>query len=224
MTGPDPVTMLSVPSLATQAASRAADARVRVHEQEVRKLLDAGLELMRRGGAERPPRVADIVQAAGLSNQAFYRYFVSKDELVAAVIDEGERRLLSYVLHQMAKGSTPEDQLRLVVRAIADQAADEEVATATRAVLGNYPAAADPGGVRSRQLHDLLSAAVAGPIARLGSQDPERDARAMTAVVTSLMLDHLWRRTTPTDEDLEHVLAFCLTGVLRSPAGRRRRG
>ncbi|MCW2621366.1 MAG: putative transcriptional regulator, TetR family [Frankiales bacterium] len=214
----DPATLLAAPSLAMRAASRAADARVRLHEQEVRKLLDAGLDLMRQGGVERPPRVADIVQAAGLSNQAFYRYFVSKDELVATVIDEGERRLISYVLHQMAKGATPEDQLALVVRAVADQAANEEVAAATRAVLGNYPAAADPGGVRSRQLHDLLSAALTGPMRELGSQDPDRDARAMTAVVTSLMLDHLWRRTTPSDEDLEHVLAFCLAGVRRPPA------
>jgi AcrR family transcriptional regulator len=207
--------ILAGPSLAEQAANRAADARVRLHEQEVRKLLDAGLDLMRRGGTERPPRVADIVQAAGLSNQAFYRYFVSKDELVATVIDEGERRLISYVLHQMAKGTSPAEQLRLAVRAVADQAGDEEVARATRAVLWNQAGASDPGGARARQLHDLLAAALIGPIRELGSPDPERDARAMTAVVTSLMLDHLWRRTRPTEADLEHALAFALAGVQR---------
>ena len=48
---------------------------------EVRRLLDAGLEVMRRCGTTSRPRVADIVAAAGLSNDAFYRHFPSKDAL-----------------------------------------------------------------------------------------------------------------------------------------------
>ncbi|MCU1586963.1 MAG: putative transcriptional regulator, TetR family, partial [Frankiales bacterium] len=80
---------MTEPSLAERAAHRAVDARVRSSEQDVRRLLDAGLALMTAGGTETPPRVTDIIRAAGLSNQAFYRYFASKDDLVAAVIDDG---------------------------------------------------------------------------------------------------------------------------------------
>jgi AcrR family transcriptional regulator len=207
---------MSSPSLAEQAASRAADSRARVHEQEVRRLLDAGLALMREGGPERPPRVADIVAAAGLSNQAFYRYFASKDDLVAAVIDEGQRRLLAYAEHQLAKERTPEGQLRRVVRAVADQAGDPEVAAATRAVLWNAGKASDPAGDRSRELHDLLVALLLPTVVALGSRDPDRDARATVAAVLSLMLDHLWRRTSPDKKDLDHVVAFCLAGIRRT--------
>ncbi len=56
------------------------------YASEVRRLLDAALEVMRQGGTASRPRVADIV-AAGLSNDAFYRHFPSKDALVG-VIDQ----------------------------------------------------------------------------------------------------------------------------------------
>ena len=43
---------------------------------------------MARGTTSRP-RVADIVAEAGLSNDAFYRHFASKDALVAALVEDG---------------------------------------------------------------------------------------------------------------------------------------
>jgi AcrR family transcriptional regulator len=205
----------SGPSLAERAASRAVQPRAEQHAQEVRRLLDAGLALMSEGGQERPPRVSDIVRAAGLSNQAFYRYFRSKDELVAAIIDDGERRLVGYVAHQMAKQDRPDDRLRGFARAVADQAASPEVARATRSVLANASGAPDGGGTRSRQLADLLSALLVTDVAELGSPEPERDARTVTAAVTALMLDHLLRGTSPTARDLDAVVGFCLAGVRR---------
>lgn len=206
------------PSLAEQLAGRAADARLRWHEQEVRRLLDAGLRLMTDLGPDRSPRVSDIVRAAGLSNQAFYRYFVSKDELVAAVIDQGERRLVRHVQRQMDKDQDPEAKLRRCVRAVAAQAGAPDVARATRAVLSQAGGSTYSGGARTRQLVDLLAALLVGPVRDLGSADPVRDARTATAATTSLMLDHLWRGTTPTEEDLEHVVVFCLGGIRRRPA------
>ena len=60
-------------------AKRGAD-----YASEVRRLLDAALTVMRERGTTSRPRVADIVGAAGLSNDAFYRHFSSKDALVTA--------------------------------------------------------------------------------------------------------------------------------------------
>src|SRR2546428_1608 len=48
------------------------------YASEVRRLLDAGLDVMRACGTASRPRVSDIVAAAGLSNDAFYRHFASK--------------------------------------------------------------------------------------------------------------------------------------------------
>ena len=73
---------------------------------------------MRAGGPDSRARVADIVGAAGLSNDAFYRHFPSKDALVAAVIDDGSKRLHGYLTHQMAKETTPEGRIRRWVEGV----------------------------------------------------------------------------------------------------------
>lgn len=203
---------MSEPSLAERAALRAVDARVRTSEQDVRRLLDAGLALMTAGGADKQPRITDIIRAAGLSNQAFYRYFASKDDLVAAVIDDGERRLISYVQRQLAAASV-EDSLRVFVEAVTSQAADPAVADATRAVMWNATRTFDARGARTRQLQDRLSALLVEPMQALASRDPERDAAVVAGAVISFMIDNLWRQTVPTVEDIEHLLAFCLAGV-----------
>src|SRR5581483_10072379 len=103
---------------------------------EVRRLLDAALELMRACGTSARPRVADIVAAAGLSNDAFYRHFASKDALVTALLEDGAQRLGSYLTHQMAKAKTPDVQVRRWVEGVLSQA-HGDVAATTLAVLWN---------------------------------------------------------------------------------------
>ncbi len=99
-------------------AQEALARREAAYAEEVRRLLDAALDVMRECGTTSRPRVADIVAAAGLSNDAFYRHFRSKDALVAALVDDGALRLRSYLEHQMAKASTPEAQVRSWVEGV----------------------------------------------------------------------------------------------------------
>jgi len=91
-------------------------------QRDVRRLLEAALEVMRRCGTMSRPRVADIVEEAGLSNDAFYRYFPSKDALVQAILEDGADRLCSYLGHQMAKESTPAAKVRAWVEGVLAQA------------------------------------------------------------------------------------------------------
>src|SRR5436190_7598744 len=100
------------PDVAARVAARTLAARGEAYAGEVRRLLDAALDAMRRCGTTSRPRVADIVAAAGLSNEAFYRHFPSKDALVAALLEDGAGRLRSYLEHQMAKARGPEAQVR----------------------------------------------------------------------------------------------------------------
>ena len=73
---------------------------------EVRRLLDAALVVIERNGTSARARVADIVATAGLSNDAFYRHFASKDALVAALVEDGAVRLAGFQQHQtMAQAS-----------------------------------------------------------------------------------------------------------------------
>jgi AcrR family transcriptional regulator len=184
---------------------------------EVRRLLDAGREVMRRCGTTSRPRVADIVAAAGLSNDAFYRHFTSKDLLVAAILDDGTERLRSYLAHQMAKEPTPQGEVRCWVEGVLAQAIDDDIAATTLAVLWNAgnvgQALAGPPPSASGPLAELLH----GPFAALGSTDPGLDASLVAHAVVGQLADHLWRHTRPTADEVDHLVAFCLAAV--SPAG-----
>ncbi len=180
---------------------------------EVRRLLDAGREVMARCGTSSRPRVADIVAAAGVSNDAFYRHFASKDALVTAILDDGTERLRSYLAHQMDKESTPEGQIRRWVQGVLAQAVDDDVAASTLAVLWNAgnlgQALASPPPSATDPLGSLLHA----PFAALGSAVPELDASLVAHAIVGRLADHLWQHTRPTRAEIDHVVGFCLAAV-----------
>ena len=181
---------------------------------EVRRLLDAALDLMRRHGTTSRPRVADIVAAAGLSNDAFYRHFRSKDALVTAILEDGGERLRDYLDHQLAKEKTPEAKVRRWVAGVLAQA-DTESAATTLAVLWNG-SSADGGLAAGRH---FASAPVASllyePFAALGSESPELDAALAAHATFGLLSDYVWKRVEPTPAEVERVTAFCLHAVSR---------
>ena len=205
--GPDPV--------AARIARRTMARRGVDYTGEVRRLLDAALEVMMRAGTRSRARVVDIVAAAGLSNEAFYRHFGSKDDLVGALLEDGAERLRGYLVHQMDKERTPEGRLRRWVEGVMSQA-QGDVASATLAVLWN--AGSVGGGAAagrhfaSGPLADLLH----GPFAELGSPTPELDASLTAHAVLGTLSDHLWEQTRPTRRQVERIIAFCLAGV-RAP-------
>ena len=170
-------------------------------------------------GPARVPRVADIVAAAGLSNDGFYRHFASKDALVAAILDDGTERLQSYLAHQMAKEETAADKVRRWVEGVLSQAADEEIAATTLAVLwnaGNLGRAEDvPHTSTSVRLARLLYE----PFAALGSTDPELDAELVAHAVVGRLEDLLWRHRQPTDAEIERLVEFCLAACATADGG-----
>src|SRR5215212_4521030 len=121
-------------SLVSRAVRRRTGDRQVAAEAEIRRLLDVGLALMAEDPAANP-RIADIVGRAGVSNDAFYRAFRGKDELMAAIADDGARRLISYVRHQRDKESEPGRRVRASIEAVLSQATDPGIAATTRAVL-----------------------------------------------------------------------------------------
>jgi AcrR family transcriptional regulator len=195
--------------VAAQIAARTLARREAGYADEIRRLLDAALELMHRGGTSSKPRVADIVAAAGLSNDAFYRHFASKDALVAAILEDGAERLESYLVHQMQKESTPADKVRRWVEGVLSQV-EEGIADTTRAVLWNAGSVSQ--GVASGR--HFASAPVARllrePFAALGSDDPELHASLAAHAVLGRLSDHLWQGTQPSAREIEQTVALCL--------------
>jgi AcrR family transcriptional regulator len=188
-------------------AKRGAD-----YADEVRRLLDAALEVMRQCGTVSRPRVADVVAAAGLSNEAFYRHFPSKDALVDAILEDGTTRLVSYLAHNMAKETTPEGKVRRWVEGVLSQT-DEEVAATTRAVLWNSGSAGE-GIASGRHFASApLGALLHEPFAALGCPDPELQASLAAHATLGKVSDYLWQQTRPTRAEVDGITAFCLGSI-----------
>lgn len=206
--------------VASRVAQRTLARREAEYAGEVRRLLDAALVVIERHGTDARPRVADIVAEAGLSNDAFYRHFASKDALVAALLEDGAQRLVSYLRHQTAKVATPQERVRVWVERVLAQT-EGSLARSTRAVLWN--GGSIDGGLASgrhfasRPLSELL----AEGFADLGSGQPALDAALVTHAVLGRVSDHLWQETSPGPEEIDHVVAFCLRAVAAPRRARR---
>ena len=180
-----------------------------VYSDEVRRLLDAALEVIGRAGRTSAPRVADIVAAAGLSNDAFYRHFRSKDALIAAVLEDGTERLAAYTEHQMGKESEPGAQVRRWVEAVMSQAR-ADIAGPTLAVLwnGNQSLGHGQHGAASR-----LGQLLVDPFSRLGCAVPELSASLAAHAVVGRMSECLWAGRSPSRPEVNTIAEFVLRMV-----------
>jgi AcrR family transcriptional regulator len=198
--------------VADRVARQTLAGREAAYANEVRRLLDAALDVMRKCGTTSRPRVADIVAAAGLSNEAFYRHFPSKDALVVALLEDGAVRLRGYLEHQMAKSEGPADQVRRWVEGVLSQA-DDDIAATTLAVIWNGGSAGS-GQASGRHFGSApVGALLHAPFAELGSADPELDAALAAHATFGKLSDYLWQGTQPTPAETDHIVDFCLARV-----------
>ncbi|ROO84763.1 TetR family transcriptional regulator [Actinocorallia herbida] len=180
---------------------------------DVRALMDAGLALMVERGDGRGPRVADIVAAAGLSNDAFYRYFSGKEALVEAIVDRGARTLTAYVARRVAAETDPVEAIRAGVLAVLKQVSDAALARQTRAVLGNS-LSMSPGSVHvSVRLVEDLADVFAGPLTALASPAPASAARTIASATVGTLHYYLFKGDLPSTPETEALVSFLLTGA-----------
>lgn len=210
-------------SAAERAVERALGGRRAAYADEVRRLLEAAFVLIERSG-ELEPRVGDIVREAGLSNQAFYRHFPSKQALLVAVLDEGVRILASYLAHRMQAVSSPSERVREWLRGLLEQALSPSGARATRPfVLARVRLAeAHPDEVAASErqitalVRDALRAAAAA--GELPAADPERDAETLYHLAMGWVEARLRDARPPDRRDAERLVAFARSGLLRGAA------
>ncbi len=169
---------------------------------------------MRQNGTTSRPRVSDIVAAAGLSNDAFYRHFASKDALVTAILEDGAERLGGYLAHQMAKERSPEGKVRRWVEGVLSQA-DKDIAATTLAVLWNGGGAGDGLAAGRHFASAPLASLLREPLRELGSQDPELDSSLAAHATRGRLSDFLWQGVTPSKAEVDHIVGFCLGAVAR---------
>lgn len=211
------------PSAAERAVERALGGRRAAYAGEVRRLLEATFLLIERTGLLEP-RVEDIVREAGLSNQAFYRHFASKQALLVAVLDEGVRILAGYLDHRMQAAASPSDRVCEWLRGLLEQGLSPAAARATRPfVLARIRLAeAHPQEVAEseRQLTELARDALraARAAGELPSADPEDDAEMLYQLAMGWLQARLVDGRPPDRRDAERLVDFARHGLLRGAA------
>lgn len=203
--------MSDEPSVADAIAARGVDERRAAYAEEVRRLIDAAYAVMRDSG-EIEPRVGDVVKASGLSNQAFYRHFRSKDELLLAVLTDGRQRLVTTLTARMARVDDGAPRIAAWIEGVMAQARNADAAANTRPFAVNGARIADRFPAEWRASRDALLTPLRDAVAAAGG-DPARDAELLYHLAFGAMEAALVRRQPPTRADVDHLVAFSLGGV-----------
>jgi AcrR family transcriptional regulator len=165
------------------------------------------------------PKVSDIVREAGLSNQAFYKHFRSKSELFLAILDEGQRELVTYLRYQTAKAETGVGKIRNWVVGIMSQAAVPGAASATRGVMMNSHELQAEYPEECNRLNQLLVEPLVAAIQQAEEEgaarptDPVKAAMTIFRLAGSTTETYVLSRRVPSEEDIEFLVNFILSGL-----------
>jgi AcrR family transcriptional regulator len=204
-------------ALARRAVERSVADRQAEYTNEVRRIVDATYELIERTGTL-DPSLRDILAHTGLSTQAFYRLFRSKDELLLVLLDDGRRTLVEYLSARMAAEQSPKAQIRAWIEGVLAQASTRRSADRTRPFLANEDRLSELFPDEQRESVDLLVGLLVEPLAALSGapatgQRVRSDAEAIYRLVFGLLQAHLLHRIRPSSETVDHTVRFCLGGV-----------
>ena len=205
-------------SLAQRSIERSVADRRAAYVEEIEKIVDATYRVIQRSG-ELDPTLRDILKESGMSTQAFYKHFRSKDELLLLLLDDGRHRLLGYLEHRMDKATGPAGRVRAWVEGVLAQAANAEAAARTRPFLANRDRLAERFPAEQQNSMDLLVDLLAAAIEKLppprngGKRHARRDAQAIYDVTFGALHAYLTHGKRPASAEVEHLVRFCLNAV-----------
>jgi AcrR family transcriptional regulator len=203
-------------TLASRAVERTVAERRASYVDEIDRVVDATYRLIERTGTV-DPSMRDILRETGLSTQAFYRYFQSKDELMLLVLDDGRRRLLGYLEHRMARANTAEQKVGEWIEGVLAQAGDPTAAARTRPFVANQDRLAEAFPGDHQASVDALVQQLAVP---LGGD--RRAAEAIYLLTMAALHKHLTYGTRPNRAEVAMLVRFSLGGARSITQDKRR--
>jgi AcrR family transcriptional regulator len=212
-------------SRALQSIDHALERRRINYENEVKRLVEAGFALVRRTG-RLEPTVGAIVAEAGLSNQAFYKHFHSKDELLLAMLEEGVLLLRSYIEHRVALGENCRERIRNWIEGVLEQALSNQGAAATRPFVVSRARLSERFPQEVEEAEARLTALLQEQIregvtsGELPAADPERDSRLLYNLAMGWVERQLIDPSPVDVADAEHLVEFALHGLSRAQVAK----
>ena len=213
-------------SVAGQTVARSLETRRAAAEDEIARLIQAAFAVIERTGAL-DPKVSAILAEAGLSNQAFYRHFRGKHELLVAVLDDGVRKLADYLTHRMAEpmaNHAPAEAVRAWVRGLAAQAQDPTGASATRPFALARGRLAERFPVEVAASEDQLTAPLRKALAAsreagvMPAVEPELEAESLYHLIMGWVQARLVEKRIPEIHEVDRLEAFVMAGLQREAA------
>ena len=209
-------------ALARRAAERSLATREASYAAEVRRVIEATYRVIERTGSF-DPTLREILRESGLSTQAFYRYFKSKDELLLVLLDDGRRQLVGYLEHRMARAEVPQDKIRAWIEGVLAQAIDPGAASRTRPFLANQDHLTEAFPDEQQASAELLLGLLVSALGQLPRDEGRRaeirrDAEAIYQLAFGTLHTHLTRRTQPGRAEIDHLVGFALRAVGQTPS------
>jgi AcrR family transcriptional regulator len=208
----------TIEHLADRAVERTVAGRRAEYGQEMRRIVDTTFSLIERTGSLEPS-MREILAETGLSTQAFYRYFASKDELMLALLDEGRRRLVETLQRRMSRSSDPSGQIRAWIEGVVAQADNAAVASRTRPWVLSEQRLAELFPREQHTSVELLLGLLAEPITRIQGTKRRLELDATTAasmvyqLTFAILRSHLVAGTKPDARATDALVVFCLRGL-----------
>jgi AcrR family transcriptional regulator len=208
----------AIENLADRAVERTVAGRRAEYGAEMRRIVDSTFSLIERTGSL-DPSMRGILAETGLSTQAFYRYFSSKDELMLALLDEGRRRLVETLERRMARASEPPGQVRAWIEGVLAQASNPAAAARTRPWVLSEQRLAELFPREHQASVELLVGLLREPLTRLQAAKRRRPGEAGRAagmvyqLTFATLRTHLVAGTRPDADEREALVGFCLRGA-----------
>ncbi len=188
-------------------------------EERRRQLMAFAAERFAANGYH-PTSVAEIVEGLGVGKGVFYWYFDSKEELLRAILAEGQLDLRRRQRAAIADATTPMERIERGIRASIEWSLEQEVFfrlfqfAATDDRFTDNLRKGEKVAIRDAARH-VAEAMAAGEIP---DTDPEIVAHAMLGVSSHLVQLVHRGLVKPSDELVASAVRFCLYGIAGEPA------
>jgi AcrR family transcriptional regulator len=124
--------------LSSRGVERALEPRRRKYEAEFDRLVSAARDVMREHGTV-DPTIGQVLAVAGLSTNAFYRHFPTKDDLLLELVMQAGANTRSFLSHRMAREDAPRDQVIAWIEGMFDLLRTASSLRANRPFLFAHP-------------------------------------------------------------------------------------
>lgn len=182
---------MGLPVPASKKAACCDDAGAAIKKTAAVRVFEAARDLFYHRGI-RAVGVDEIVCKAGVTKPSLYRAFASKDELIAACLEESGREsrvALSEVIE--VAGQDPRDQIRAVVRFFADKIASPDFRGCPMSNTAvEIPEPGHPGRTVLENCKADMRAMVVGITREMGVDRPEELADGLVLIIEGGMSAH----------------------------------